>query len=80
MKIGDTVELTFLDHVGSKSVDLASSHHRPPIKCVAIGRVISTNKVNGHGFVELAYWIAEGENSETVTVLLDVVTNIKVVK
>ena len=77
MKIGDLVELTFLDHVEIRDTDTSLPPKHSPLKMTVRGPVINLSKQEGHRFVEVATWEGQGENSNTAIVLLSCVISIR---
>jgi hypothetical protein len=80
MKIGDLVELTFLDHGTVDDTNISHPSKHTPLICKVRGPVLNLGKINGHGYAEIVIWEAPEENSKTALVLLDVVIGEKVLK
>lgn len=80
MKVGDVVEITFLDHGEKEDVDLDVVSKNIPLLSTVYGKVRKLDKCKGHGFVEIVMWGVKEQNSKVAIVLLDTVLSEKVLK
>ena len=77
MKVGDLVEIAFLDHVEIRDTDISLPSKHLPLKCTVRGPVINLSRQEGHRFVEVATWEGQGENSNTAIILLSCILSIR---
>ena len=77
MKVGDLVELTFLDHGENEEVDLSVVSTNCPVRSKVRGLVHKLDKCEGHRFAEIVIWEARDQNSKTAIILLSCVLSVR---